>query len=752
MNQYLPARLAVACLALLAFGTTACQGSQGSENEAYVKDSPGTAKDVGKADAWGYLDNPARLNANLEYVLDDLPLDGEAERIPWPGSYWPTHQDSINHRWDGENSMSPAEKYEKAFELSGIEDYVSRSWGVDAHTSRPTCESSSDCSDGQCAKRRGETSGHCIPTWWGVCHAWAPAAIMEPEPLHPVTKNGVTFEIADLKALGTVVYNWITEKHISLRCDTEGGEDMAVDAYGNPTGDDAECKDTNPGTFHVVTTNFLGLMARSFVEDRTYDAEVWNQPVARYEVTLLEGVDIAKAHELLDVPESEGSETYIFNPEAAQLYHAKMDLDYVTESNSSSNANLASTIESYLRTDRYEYILELDEDGKVIGGEWIGASKTNHPDFLWLPTGIQTLVHNTPPIAPHLVRELLAEAANPEISDDSDSSSNGGATGSWELTSPETHSGEVAVGETDRFGPFEIHDGAIKVTLTGDGDADLYVRREGEPTTSTYDCRPYLSNSNESCTLEGVGRYYVAIQGYSASTYELEVAPTDSGATTSSADTPTPTFTEIDVDSDTNHASGAVAADETLSYGPYTVTEGGFEAAITGTGDADLYVREGQAPTTSLYDCRPYQPDSNETCTHDTPGTYYVSVVGYTESTFELAVGFTGEGTEDAPAAELPENSDALVSESGALAEGEMKVFTLTVSEGQSLVARTASTNDIDLYLRMDSAPTIDTWDARGYTATGNEEISYEVPSGGTLHIGVHGYEAGDFQLEVGAE
>ena len=50
-----------------------------------------------------------------------------------------------------------------------------------------------------------------------------------------------------------------------------------------------------------------------------------------------------------------------------------------------------------------------------------------------------------------------------------------------------------------------------------------------------------------------------------------------------------------------------------------------------GTGDADLYVRFGAAPTTLVYDCRPYSSDSTETCTIATPqaGTYYVMLQGY---------------------------------------------------------------------------------------------------------------------------
>jgi len=50
-----------------------------------------------------------------------------------------------------------------------------------------------------------------------------------------------------------------------------------------------------------------------------------------------------------------------------------------------------------------------------------------------------------------------------------------------------------------------------------------------------------------------------------------------------------------------------------------------------GTGDADLYVRAGSAPTTSSYNCRPYLTGNNETCTF-TPSsntTYYVRVRAY---------------------------------------------------------------------------------------------------------------------------
>ena len=72
-----------------------------------------------------------------------------------------------------------------------------------------------------------------------------------------------------------------------------------------------------------------------------------------------------------------------------------------------------------------------------------------------------------------------------------------------------------------------------------------------------------------------------------------------------------------------------------------------------GTGDADMYVKFGSAPTDSSYDCRPYKSGNAETCTFATPsaGTYYVRLKAY--STFsgvslkgDYTTGGTGGGTQ----------------------------------------------------------------------------------------------------------
>ncbi|MEJ2765175.1 M4 family metallopeptidase [Photobacterium sp. MCCC 1A19761] len=51
----------------------------------------------------------------------------------------------------------------------------------------------------------------------------------------------------------------------------------------------------------------------------------------------------------------------------------------------------------------------------------------------------------------------------------------------------------------------------------GTGDADLYVKAGSKPTTQSWDCRPYRSGNNESCTVNvAAGQtYYVMLKGYS---------------------------------------------------------------------------------------------------------------------------------------------------------------------------------------------------------------------------------------------
>ena len=85
--------------------------------------------------------------------------------------------------------------------------------------------------------------------------------------------------------------------------------------------------------------------------------------------------------------------------------------------------------------------------------------------------------------------------------------------------------------------------------------------------------------------------------------------------------------------------SGTVTKGQEVRWETPSLAAGNYSFNMTGTGDADLYVRVGTAPTTTLYDCRPYRAGSKENCSVSisTPAPVHVMVRGWANaSTFEL--------------------------------------------------------------------------------------------------------------------
>ena len=177
----------------------------------------------------------------------------------------------------------------------------------------------------------------------------------------------------------------------------------------------------------------------------------------------------------------------------------------------------------------------------------------------------------------------------------------------------------------------------LKFTISGGtGDADMYVKYGAPPTLTTYDCRPYVSGNTETCTIAAPvsGNYYVMLNAYAAF----------SGVTLTASYTVGPNLMLV---------SGVPVNNLTATTGNFgpiyfmQVPAGKTTLTFTiagGSGDADLYVKRGAAPTTSSYDCRPYLAGNSETCTFNSPvtATYYVGVRAY--STYS-GVTLTGKFT-----------------------------------------------------------------------------------------------------------
>ncbi|OWZ07334.1 Elicitin [Phytophthora megakarya] len=321
----------------------------------------------------------------LETDITKLPTKYQHDPIPWPSSYWPVYADSINYKW-AKGKPSPAEKYATAFghDATTLMDKISAKNGIDSQAKRKKCTGDEECKplkDGSvCAKRDGAESGYCIPTWFGICHAWAPAAILEAEPACAVERNGTVFEPYDIKALITLAYDGSKIPTIFTGSRFNGNDNAPnnTDQYGRFFDD--RRRDVSPGYFHVAVTNIMGRFNHSFVVDITAGNEVWNQPARSYEILRLSWTTpTAAAKKYFD------TDKYPFNDAATKIAVVTTRFSWIVESGV--NGPLVSTgiVDKYTTSADYEYILETDETYQILGGEWLSGSKANHPDFLWLP-------------------------------------------------------------------------------------------------------------------------------------------------------------------------------------------------------------------------------------------------------------------------------------------------------------------------------------------------------------------------------
>ncbi|KAL3660852.1 hypothetical protein V7S43_014254 [Phytophthora oleae] len=333
-----------------------------------------TNKDIAKLEAY--------FGTKMEMTLKDLPTVGVHTPSPWAGPYWPTYQDSINVQWS-QGEPSPAEKYATAFGLDVTEfmDKVSKDNGVDSQSKRRACETDEGCESlangSKCAIRAGKTSGYCIPGWFGICHAWAPAAILEAEPNCPVTHNGVTFQPIDLKALISDVYDGAGVATVFTGARYNGGDD-AADEYGRHT--NAAYRDMNPAYFHIASANILGKLNATFVADVDAAAEVWNQPVRGFKVYEQTAMSLEEAAQTFY-----GLEEYPWNAAAKSIVYVKSRLSWIFETYTDGGLVSSGEINKFTTGKYYYYLLELDDAGEIIGGEWVYDSDSDHPDFLWVP-------------------------------------------------------------------------------------------------------------------------------------------------------------------------------------------------------------------------------------------------------------------------------------------------------------------------------------------------------------------------------
>tara|TARA_Y100000780_G_scaffold226709_1_gene241301 strand:+ start:125097 stop:126500 length:1404 start_codon:yes stop_codon:yes gene_type:complete len=239
--------------------------------------------------------------------------------------------------------------------------------------------------------------------WEGICNGWSSAALefKEPKP-QSISANGVTinFGSSDLKALlshyhAAITNNWATAKksntgRVGNRCDTEFPKEAwfikdGVEYYkkienGKIVINKAppECVDTNPGAFHIVMANLIGLQNQGFVAEVVRDSEVWNQPVYKYETKIISETDQVQYGTRGAVKQVEVETAMHYANDGGRMFWIADGSDdefYAWWEQTTGTANYRSDKKNL------RYILDLDRNNNIIGGRWLSYER---PDFLWL--------------------------------------------------------------------------------------------------------------------------------------------------------------------------------------------------------------------------------------------------------------------------------------------------------------------------------------------------------------------------------
>jgi vibriolysin len=184
-------------------------------------------------------------------------------------------------------------------------------------------------------------------------------------------------------------------------------------------------------------------------------------------------------------------------------------------------------------------------------------------------------------------------------------------------------------------------------------------------------------------------------------------------------------------------------------YFSIQVPEGAYDLKFTltafggGGGDADLYVKFGELPTTTSYDCRPYKLGSEESCVFATPrkGTYYVMLNGFSNySGLTLTVTWKGGYI-------TIENGVAVTDLSGPPGSQQLFQFVLPArknGETHNLhVHLSGGAGNVDLYVQRTSAPTLFSYDCRSVKEGTQEQCLLNNAEPGSYFILLYGAKGG---------
>lgn len=390
------------------------------------------------------FNDPTRLHPNLRpdlLRLETTRRAGSTSRRIFPSNWWPMRSEGIAARWNSnikdyanwttdQNNLAPTEKYDLLFypgQSHRFDEF--RAYSLEESrrpvnerrngTVRPAVTVIGPTTAWEMANH-GTYSQIYPETWWGHCNGWASYVTSEKNaaPLRDIRvrrdgnkivecketdANCVFFRMADIEALLSEIYFHDTATIAGKRCNTPRDK-IVRDDQGRPT--DPACRDLNPATLHLAATGLLGQGAPPlskldapkeflpFIMDYAYYDEIWAFPIVGYEIRRAQYVTEAQASRLVcrTGRQARRCRSYKWNENATRFANVEMVLYTVTyETTAAGLLETPMSRKAESKPHVYNYILELDGRGTILGGEWIVSpsaegpnNKDMHPDFLFM--------------------------------------------------------------------------------------------------------------------------------------------------------------------------------------------------------------------------------------------------------------------------------------------------------------------------------------------------------------------------------
>lgn len=353
-------------------------------------------------------------------------FSGKASFVPWSGDWWNMKDGALGIGWNGKksykynpttkqyvfnsavavNDLSPLAKYDKLvgnapmsgaakYELSVNETLGGEEWyhHIFGNLKKKLQKEKVDFS------------------WWGHCNGWAAAACLEAEPVGSLEKEGIRFEVADLKGLLTESYYGVVSSDTGTRYEKPEKADTTsynkakslLAAFGTSTPptltqlktwykkaygvssapnysltwyknklkeyigwyEETYVKayeDIRPDVFHKILLKAIGELKSVVVFDITASEAVWNYPAFAYETKLVD------------------KGTKPIGGVTRRVFECSTKVTYGDDGVSPSILGARTFVKSY------KYELYAATTGNTLkGGKWLGDSVDDHPDFAWFP-------------------------------------------------------------------------------------------------------------------------------------------------------------------------------------------------------------------------------------------------------------------------------------------------------------------------------------------------------------------------------